>query len=233
MENLKHSDPVDCNQCLFKVTSCQFINPVEFRKLQDSSLRVHFAHGEVILKQGVKSSHLVFLQSGIVKFCMEDESGKGLILTIIRAPSMIGGADAINNGLNLYSLVAVEDCDICFIDYKMLLEIAMTNSLFMLKLMEMMTGMFKTSIINFISLAHKQVNGRIADILVYLSSEVYGSSTFVLSLTRKEIAEFAGCSTENVIHTLSKFHREGIIEVTGKKVVILDAGRLKRISKVG
>ncbi len=233
MENLKHKDLMDCNQCLFKVISCQYINPVEFRKLQESSRRVHYAKGEVILKQDVKSTHLVFLQSGIVKFCLEDDSGKGLILTIIRAPSMIGGADAINEGLNLYSVKAIEDCDICFIDYQVLLEIAMTNSLFMLKLMEMMTGMFKTSILNFISLAHKQVNGRIADILIYLSANVYMNSSFMLSLTRKEIAEFAGCSTENVIHTLSKFHREGILEVTGKKINILDAGRLKRISKVG
>jgi CRP-like cAMP-binding protein len=233
MENLKHKDPADCNRCLFKVISCQYINPGEFQKLQKSSRRVHFTKGEVILKQGVKSSHLVFLQSGIVKFCMEDEAGKGLILTILRSPSMIGGADAINDGLNLYSVQAIEDSDICFIDYQMLLEIAMTNSLFLLKLMEMVTGMFKTSILNFISLAHKQVNGRIADILIYLSRDVYGNSSFVLSLTRKEIAEFAGCSTENVIHTLSKFHREGIIEVIGKKIKILDTERLKRISKVG
>jgi CRP-like cAMP-binding protein len=233
MENLKHSNSIDCSHCIFKAISCQFIHPDEFQKLQSHSRRVHFSRGEVILKQGVKSAHLVFLQSGIVKFCMNDDNGKGLILTIVRAPTMIGGADAINDGLNLYSLQAVEDCDVCFIDYHKLLEIAMTNSLYMLKLMEMMTGMFKTSILNFISLAHKQVNGRIADILLYLSREVFLSSEFILLLTRKEIAEFAGCSTENVIHTLSKFHREGIIEISGKSVHILDAERLKRISKVG
>jgi CRP/FNR family transcriptional regulator, polysaccharide utilization system transcription regulator len=218
---------------MFRVISCQFIPPDEFLKLQKSSLRIHFEKGEVILKQGVKSSHLVFLQSGIVKFSMEDETGKGLILTIKRAPAMIGGADAINNGLNLYSLQAVEACDVCFIDYGMLLEIAMTNSLFMLKLMEMMTGMYKASILNFINLAHKQVNGRIADILLYLSRSVYQETTFMMSLTRKEIAEFAGCSTENVINTLSKFHREAIIAVTGKRIEILDAERLERISKTG
>ena len=201
--------------------------------LQQSSLRIHFSKGEVILQQGVKSSHLVFLQSGIVKLCMEDEAGKGLILTITRSPAMIGGADAINDGLNLYSVKAVEDCDVCFIDYPMLLKIAMGNSLFMLKLMEMITGMFKSSILNFIGLAHKQVNGRIAGILIYLMDSVYRSSSFTLSLSRKEIAEFAGCSTENVIHTLSKFHREEIIKMSGKRIDILDAARLRTISKIG
>jgi CRP/FNR family transcriptional regulator, polysaccharide utilization system transcription regulator len=164
---------------------------------------------------------------------MEDEGGKGLILAITRSPAMIGGADAINDGLNLYSVKAIEDSEVCFIDYRKLLGIAMGNSLYMLKLMEMITGMFKSSILNFISLAHKQVNGRIADILIYLSGSVYQSPSFMLSLSRKELAEFAGCSTENVIHTLSKFHRDGIIEMKGKKIDILDAERLGRISKIG
>jgi CRP/FNR family transcriptional regulator len=202
-------------------------------KLQRSSLRIHFSRGEVILQQGAKSTHLVFLQSGIVKLCMEDEGGKGLILTIARSPAMIGGADAINEGLNLYSVKAVEDCDVCFIDYPMLLNIAMSNSLFMLKLMSMITGMFKSSILNFIGLAHKQVNGRIAGILLYLSDSVFQTTSFTLSLSRKELAEFAGCSTENVIHTLSKFHRDGIIALEGKKIDILDAARLRTINKIG
>lgn len=233
MDNLNHHTPADCAKCMFKVISCQFIKADEFDVLQQSSLRVHFTKGEVVLQQGVKSSHLVFLQSGIVKLCMEDESGKGLILAVTRSPAMIGGADAINDGLNLYSVKALEDCDVCFIDYPKLLGIAMGNSLYMLKLMEMITGMFKSSILNFISLAHKQVNGRVADILMYLSASVYQSATFHLSLTRKEISEFAGCSAENVIHTLSKFHREGIISMTGKKIEILDPERLKKISKIG
>ncbi|MEI7664229.1 MAG: Crp/Fnr family transcriptional regulator [Bacteroidota bacterium] len=231
--NLQHKDQSDCNKCLFKALSCQYVNPGEFQKLQQSSLRVHFAKGEEILRQGAKSAHLVFLQSGIVKISMQDESGKGLILTITRSPAMLGGADALNNGLNLYSLQAIEECEVCLIDIGTLLEIARTNSMFTLKLMEMMAMMFKASILNFISLAHKQVNGRIADIVLYLSRSVYLDTTFTLSLSRKEIAEFAGCSTENVIHTLSKFHREGIIQVIGKKIVILDTGRLERISKLG
>jgi CRP-like cAMP-binding protein len=233
LDNLDHKNQADCDRCLFKVISCQFIREEEFMMLRQGSRRIRFTKGEPILKQGEKSSHLVFLQSGIVKFSMEDESGKGLILSITRAPAMIGGADAINDGLNLYSLYALEDCDVCFIDYRKLLGIAMTNSGYTLKLMEMMTGMLKASILNFISMAHKQVNGRIAGILLYLSRSVYEDSAFSLSLTRKEIAEFAGCSTENVIHTMSKFHRDGIIHVTGKRIVILDPARLERISKTG
>ncbi len=233
MDDLSHKKPTDCNQCLFKVISCQFVRPDEFQRLQDQSKRCRFNKGEVILRQGEKADHLVFLQYGIVKFSMEDEVGKGLILTITKGPAMIGGANAFNDGFNLYSVYAVEDCDVCFIDYPLLMDIAINNSMFLLKLMEMITSMFKNSILNFIHMAHKQVNGRIAEILLYLSRSVYERSGFTLSLTRKELSQFAGCSTENVIHTLSKFHREGIIELKGKSIQILDLTRLETISKVG
>lgn len=109
----------------------------------------------------------------------------------------------------------------------------LNNSPFLMKLIEMITVMFRNSILNFINLAHKQVNGRIADILLYLSEQVYRNAVFTLSLTRKEIAEFAGCSTENVIHTLSKFHKDKIILLAGKRIEIIDPERLRTISKVG
>jgi CRP/FNR family transcriptional regulator len=93
--------------------------------------------------------------------------------------------------------------------------------------------MFKKSVMNFISLAHKQKEGRIADIILYLADEVYHDSSFYLSLTRKEIAEFAGCSTENVIMTLSKWQNEGIIAIDGKLFEIKDMEKLKYLSKIG
>jgi CRP-like cAMP-binding protein len=93
--------------------------------------------------------------------------------------------------------------------------------------------MFEVPIFNFISLAHKQVNGRIADIIIYLAEQVYRGLDFQLTLTRKEISEFAGCSTENVITTLSRMNHEGIISINGKNIKINDLNKLREISKVG
>jgi CRP-like cAMP-binding protein len=223
----------DCSACLFRITSSQFISDKELERLQSRTAQLRFRKGEPILKQGATSTHLVFLQKGIIKFSLEDESGKTSILTISRSPSLIGGANIFNESINMFSVIAVEDCEVCMIEIAMLKEIALANTSYLMKLLEIVTSMFKTSILNFISLAHKQVNGRIADVILYLSGFVYRSDRFTLSLSRKELAEFAGCSTENVIHTLSKFHKEGIITVDSKNIVINDPDRLRKISKIG
>jgi CRP/FNR family transcriptional regulator len=95
------------------------------------------------------------------------------------------------------------------------------------------TQMFRQSILNFISIAHKQSNGRIADILLFLSHNIYNSKSFTLSLSRQELADFAGCSKELIIHTMQKFNSDGILSISGKNIEILDIERLHSISKIG
>ena len=139
----------------------------------------------------------------------------------------------LNDGINIFSIIAIEDCDVCLINIDILKSFIIKNGQLSLKMLEFLSMMFKDSIFNFISLAHKQVNGRIADILIYLSKTIYQSNNFVLTLSRREIAEFAGCSQENVIHTLSRFHKDGIIKSEGKNIEILHWDTLMKISQTG
>lgn len=217
----------------FRRISAQFISDKDFEKLEKSSVKLTFKKGETILKQGGIPNHIAYLEKGIVKFNYESESGKNLILTIVSAPKILGGANLFYKDNNLFSLVAVEDCEVIMIDSKVTEEVLMDNSKFAMMMFQVASEMFKKSVLNFISLAHKQKEGRIADIFLYLADEVYHNSTFLLSLTRKEIAEFAGCSTENVIMTLSKWQTEKIVSFEGKTFEIKDIEKLKYLSKIG
>lgn len=217
----------------FRRISSQFISEKDFEKLERTSVKLNFKRGEIILKQGGIPNHIAYLEKGIVKFNYESESGKNLILTIVSAPKILGGANLFYKDNNLFSLIAVEDCEVIMIDSKVIEGVLMDNSKFAMMMFQVASEMFKKSVMNFISLAHKQKEGRIADIFLYLSEEVYKKTSFLLSLTRKEIAEFAGCSTENVIMTLSKWQNEKIISLEGKTIEIKDIDKLKYISKIG
>jgi len=212
--------------------SMKFINRRDFIRIERSSVSLAFKKGETILKQGEQPSHVVYLERGIVKFSYQNEAGKNLILTIVAAPKILGGANLFYKDNNLFSFVAVDDCDVVLIDAQVLLSVMENNAKFSIMLFQLASGMFKKSILNFISLAYKQKEGRIADIIIYLSAEVYNSRDFTLTLTRRELAEFAGCSTENVIMTLSKWQNENVIAAEGKQFQIIDMERLKHISKI-
>ena len=217
----------------FRRLSTQFIQEKDFDRLEKASVKLNFKKGETILKQGGIPNHIAYLERGIVKFNYESDNGKNLILTIVSAPKILGGANLFYKDNNLFSLVAVEDCEVIMIDSAVIQSVLIDNSRFAMMMFQVASEMFKKSVLNFISLAHKQKEGRIADIFIYLSEEVYRETQFHLSLTRKEIAEFAGCSTENVIMTLSKWQSEQIVSLEGKTIEIKDINKLKYISKIG
>ena len=223
----------NCNDCLFRLLTCQYVSMEEFEPIREASIQLHFKKGETIFKQGTKSTHLVFLHRRIVKFIDQIESEKDFILAIVKGPKLLGAANMFFKETNVLSLVAVEECDICMIDHKLLMNAAIKHGELLLAMCERSIEMFQSSIFNFISLAHKQVHGRIADILIYLWEQVYKESDYEFNLSRKEIAEFAACSHENAITTLSKFNKEGLITLKGKKIIINDIEKLYAISKIG
>jgi len=222
----------NCSECFFKSTLCKGLSFEEFNSLFELTKQNTYKKGEIIFKQGIKTNHLVFLTSGLVKF-VYDNNGKELIITIDKAQTLLGLANVLNEDVNLFSIIAIEECKGCIIDITKFKMQLLNNRQFMIEIMSLSTQMFRKSIFNFISIAHKQSNGRVADILIYLSENIYKSNSFILSLSRQELADFAGCSKELIINTLQNFDKEKIIKISGKKIEILDINRLHTISKVG
>jgi CRP/FNR family transcriptional regulator, polysaccharide utilization system transcription regulator len=210
----------------------QFISEKEYERIEKTSLNLKFKKGEVIFKQGNQTTNVAFLQSGIVKFNFENELNKNTILTLVAAPKILGGANLFHKDKNFFSIIAVEDCNVILIDSGKLLELLTCNGKLAVALFQVASEMFKNSVLNFISLANKQKEGRIADIILYLAENIYHNNSFHLSLTRKELAEFACCSPENVIMSLSKWQTEKIITMSGKHLEINKIERLKHISKI-
>jgi CRP/FNR family transcriptional regulator len=66
-----------------------------------------------------------------------------------------------------------------------------------------------------------------------LSKKVAKSPTIDLSITRKEIGELAGISTESAIRLLSELNHDGIIKLEGKVIIILKENLLEKLSQIG
>jgi len=74
---------------------------------------------------------------------------------------------------------------------------------------------------------------RVAVFLLNISHRLhergYAAREFTLRMTREEIGSFLGIKLETVSRTLSRFHREGLIRVNGKQIVLFDVQALAEI----
>jgi CRP/FNR family transcriptional regulator len=84
-----------------------------------------------------------------------------------------------------------------------------------------------------LDIRQKNLIGRVAFVLLYFSNEIYKSRVFDLPVSRKEIADYIGMSTANVIRTLSDFRKDEIIRVFGKTIEIVELEKLEVISRHG
>jgi CRP-like cAMP-binding protein len=64
-------------------------------------------------------------------------------------------------------------------------------------------------------------------------SVFYGSNSYRLSITRKELGEMSAISEENTVRLLTELRRENIIKVEGRDIEIVDKLLLKKISDLG
>jgi CRP/FNR family transcriptional regulator len=84
-----------------------------------------------------------------------------------------------------------------------------------------------------VSLSQKQMPGRVADALIYLSDEIYESSCIGNEISRQDIADYTSMSKDSAIRILKEFERDRIIRLEGRCIEVLDLKRLQSISLMG
>jgi CRP/FNR family transcriptional regulator len=132
-----------------------------------------------------------------------------------------------------YSASAVEDSTACLVDVNTFKQILRGNSDFADEFIRRISIMTIFNFDQFISLTQKQMNGRIADALFYLSTQIYNSNPFEMTISRQDLADLSGMSKESAIRILKEFKNEGILSVDGKTLNILNPQQLRKISETG
>jgi CRP/FNR family transcriptional regulator len=83
------------------------------------------------------------------------------------------------------------------------------------------------------NLSYKQMRGKLAAAIIYLSQDEFLNEHIFENLSRQELADFASISTESAIKFLKEFEKEGIIILNGKNIEIIHQEKLEQLSKNG
>ncbi len=205
----------------------------EYSMINTSRKEYVYKRGEVIKKEGSPIDSFLYLRSGLLKLYKTDKSGKDHILSLNKPGDFISLLSIFSNSEYKYSIAALEETRVCDIELPVLKEVIALNSEFALRVLNRISTVSDDIIESQFEIRRRQVKGRIAYFLLFLSDRIYRSSEFRLPVTRREIGELISMTTENTIRTLSEFKKDGIIEMDGRVIRILDMDRLESISKTG
>jgi len=187
----------------------------------------------MILKQGTTATHVLSLVGGIVKLYIEGVGEKNLLLNLLEPWALIGGPGVHTDHRVHYSVAALTDVNICFIDAKDFRQITENNATFANQLIDHMSSRAVNMFNKLVSLTQKQMHGRIADGLLYLAKGFYKSESFTMHLSRQDLADLTAMSKDSAIRILKEFERDGVISTSGRKLTILDMPQLIDTSQRG
>ena len=223
----------ECEKCELKSLFFINVDTQEMEALCGGRVERDFAKGDIIIKEGDKIQDFIYLKSGLVKLYRTGLDGRDQIISIAQPFDFVSLLSVFSDDHYNYSVSAIEESTTCNLDLVRIKKISETNAKFTLGIMEKVSRMSDKILINTLDIKQKHLRGRIAYILLFFAQKIYINNEFELPLSRREIAELIGMTTENVIRILSEFRKDKILKIFGKTIEIIDIGRLEKISEHG
>jgi CRP/FNR family transcriptional regulator len=210
------------------------LEPNELPIVDEHKICRRYRRGEVLYSEGEDSAGLYCLHSGKVKLQKLDEQGHEQILRLVRPGDAFGFRGLIDGGVHNSSAVALEDCDACYIPRNVFFSLLSERPPFALRIFEILTTELEESENRIVEMAHKPLRERVAEALVMVH-HTYGErddGSLNVRLTREDLASIVGSATESVIRTLSVLRDEGLIELDGRNIRLLDFKAVVRTANV-
>ena len=201
--------------------------------LDKKKTSVYYKKGDTIIKQGTLANTVVYSKTGSFKLIMEGDQ-KSIILTLKGHKVFLGLSSLyyINN-IHLYSVIALEDCEVDIYDTYSFKAVLEQNVAFSNQIIKFLNHNSARIYKRFINMTEKNARGKVSNMLLCFANSLYCSPAFQLTLTRQELGEYLGLSMENIIRILKEFEVDNLIEVNGKNIKVIDVEALEKICNYG
>lgn len=212
-----------------------------FCKLQQGALEQlsdckgcnHYLKGHLLFFEGARPTGVFCISSGTVKIYRMTGDGKTQIIKLAGVGSLVGHEAVLAQSPYKYFAEVIEEALVCYIPknyfQQMLKENHALNALLLHQIsLDLIHADKRTT-----SMATKPVRERIAEALLLLHEFFHAKNNNALSeisLSREEIAAYAGTATETAVRVLSDFRQHKLIELRKRSVSILNQPKLTRIA---
>ena len=222
----------DCRNCPFKTKATSMLSEISLDHLTSNHLELKLKKGDSIIKQGTYSTNVIFLRTGLAKIHLAGPYNEQIV-KLVNAPSYLGLPTTFGSKINQYSVTAVSDAEVCFIDLEVFQSILDENKEFTRELIQVFCKNELESFHRCANRTQKLIRGNMADAILEFSDNIFKSDTFILPLSQTEFANLVDTSRESVSRVFAEFDKDGIVKISGKQLEILDKARLILVSQNG
>ncbi len=198
------------------------------------SVKRTFSKGETLFSEGETATGFYLLASGSIKLCKISPDGKEKVLHFVHPSETFAEAAFFGDGKYPAEARALEGGAALFFPREAFMGLLERNPRFSLNLIISLSLLLRRFARQIEELSFAEVPARLAAYLMESaakkSTAFQGKTYLDLDIKKGELASRLGTASETLSRTFKKMKEEGVLNVEGNRVIILDMARLQRLA---
>ncbi len=192
-----------------------------------------FNKNELIFSEGDKGDGFYINVEGRVKIFKLSLEGKEQILHIFDPGEPYGEVPVFSGKTFPANAEAISTCRSLFFSRKSIVNLISKNPSIALNILAVLSLRLRQFTVQVENLSLKEVPSRLAAHLLMLSIEQDKIETINLNISKTQLASLLGTIPETLSRILSKMAGQGLIDVQGRKIKLLDIDGLALLAQTG
>lgn len=203
----------------------------DLKKLSDARNVRFYKKKENIYSEDGYPRWVYFVVKGKVKTYKTNEQGKELITGLYKEGDFFGYLSLLEECQYKDSAAALEDSQVCMIPKEDFFSLIYKNAEVSRKFIKILSNNLQEREEQLIRIAYNSVRKRVAEALITLATRYKknNETSFSMNISREDLANLAGTATETTIRTLSDFKEEGLVDIKGGTITVINYDKLARM----
>ncbi|MDM7988390.1 MAG: Crp/Fnr family transcriptional regulator [Smithella sp.] len=193
----------------------------------------NYNKGDVIFYDGDEGNGFYLVAAGSVSVYKLSPDGKEQILHIIKEGDTLGAVPVFSGKSFPANARALSKTHLLFFDRKEFIELITGKPNLIMNLLALLSMRLRDFTIQVENLSLKEIPGRLASYLLYLSQE-QGSRDFVkLNISKLQLSNILGTVPESLSRALGNMKTKKLIEEEGANIRLLNRAELEELAERG
>ena len=190
---------------------------------------LYLKKGDTIYEKGKHANFFYLIKRGVVKAHRMDNQGKELITELYKEDDFFGNhANDPQSSYEDYA-TAMEDSQLYAVSREEFQKILAGNPKITMQLVEVLNNNLSELKQQLMDMAYGSVRKKTANTILLFAERIKKHPLKSIRISRADLAGVAGMAPESLIRTLSEFKKEGLIEIEGRNIKLLDSEALKNV----
>lgn len=188
-----------------------------------------FDASEIVYDSHKGSNYFYMVERGVVKTYLIDENGKELITSLYKTEDVFGDFTFKHNNSKEIAECLEPTKLYCIpkTDFKNFLD---SNTKMLYDIINVLDHNLQDTKNQLLDMAYSSVKRKTAQTIILFTERLKRNKLRQIRISRADLAAVAGIAQESLIRTLSKLKKEGLIEIEGRNIKVLDFEKLEQIS---